>query len=788
MLYNTMKVVKRNGSSENISFDKILARIDNLCNIQNYKLSKYVDPTIVCLNTIKAIKDGISTTELDIESAKNASNMVLDHHDYSLLGARILISNLYKNLEAKYGITKFSEMVEYINNMLPEYLDKNYYKFVSENKDELDNIIIREYDYNIDYFGYKTLEYGYLIKKRNANIDEILETPQALLLRVSIALHMPDLNMIKINYNYMAQGKFIHATPTLFNAGTKIQQLSSCYLLGTDDSIEGIFKTIGDCAKISKWAGGIGIHVSNIRSRGQVIKSTNGKSDGIIPMLRMYNEVGKYINQSGKRNGAIAIYLEPWHADILDFLELRKNGGDETAKARDLFTALWIPDYFMELAKSDDWWYLMSEDECPGLSDVYGNEFKLLYIKYVEQGKYINKIKAAELLNRVIDSQAESGTPYIMFKDNINRKSNHKNIGIIKSSNLCAEIVEYSDANTYAVCNLASIAVNKFYNKKDNKYDYEGLYELAKHITNNLNKIIDINYYPTIETKTSNFNTRPIGIGIQGFADLLIEMNLPYESEDAIMMSAYIMETIYYGCIEQSNELAKLYGPYDKYIDSPFYNGNLQFDLWNMENDISRSHIVTTNKWDWNKLKQNIQKYGMRNSMLSALMPTASTSQILGNYECFEPITSNIYSRKVLSGTYIVVNKYLQQTLIELGLWTDNIRTSIIQNRGSIQNINEIPNHIKEIHKTVWEIKQKAIIDHALKRGPYVDQSQSMNLYFATSDKLKIRSALFYGWSNGIKTGTYYLRTRPAIEAQQQITTKNTKQNNTEYQCTMCSA
>ena len=765
-----MNVIKRNGSFESVNFDKIYNRIFNLVKLKD--LSNKLNIHKICKKTIELMTDNIETTKLDLLSADICANMITLHSDYSLLGSRILISNLIKNLKVKHNTETFTEITKLINFNLPTYLNKDYLDFVFSNN--LDNIINNNYNYNIDYFSFKTLERSYLIN--NKITKETYETVQALWLRVAITIHLKSndtldfkLNKIKETYNCLASGLFIHATPTLFNSGTCIQQLSSCYLLGVDDSLESIFKNYTDCAKISKWAGGIGIHVSNIRAKGQMIKSTNGASAGVIPMLQVLNSVCRYIDQGGKRRGSIAIYMEPWHGDILEFLELRKNGGNESEKCRDLFLALWICDKFMEAVLNNDKWYLMSEDQCPGLSDVYGDEFNKLYDNYVSQGKYLKEIDAKMLWNKIITSQMETGTPYILFKDHINKKTNQKNLGTIKSSNLCAEICEFSNANEYAVCNLASIAVNKFY--KDGSYNYDSLKEIAKLVTYNLNNIIDINYYPTEETKKSNLKNRPIGVGIQGFADLLAIMKLPYESNEAIQLSSNIMETIYFGCLEMSCELAKKYGPYDSYFGSPISNGVFQFDMWNNKPTL----------WNWSSLKEDILKYGVRNSLLTALMPTASTSQILGNNECFEPFTTNLYSRLTLAGNFVVFNKHLQKDLEELNLWNDEIRNKLIASYGSIQNIDEIPDNIKQIYKTVWEIKQKAIIDHALARGPFVDQSQSMNLFFANPDSIKLTSALMYGWKNGIKTGMYYLRSQSSINTQQFTIEPN-------KECTMCSA
>lgn len=1092
-----MSVIKRNGCIEQVCFDKIFNRLNSLCmNDTPNALSKSVNVFTVCKKTIEMMTDNMKTELLDKFSATICADLITSHSDYSYLGARILISNIKKNLLALHGVITFTEITGLIYEHLPSYLNDTYLDFVNENAEELDLIMNDEFDYNLDFFGFKTLEKSYLIK--NQISDEILETPQSLWLRVAVAIQCDSnesneykLEKIKKNYENLATGKFIHATPTLFNAGSKFQQLSSCYLLGMEDSLEGIFKTVTDSAKISKWAGGIGIHVSNIRSNGQLITKTNGKSAGIIPMLRVFNDVGRYVNQcftpdtwvysndgplqikdittnnqlitidgsfkqineiikneinkeileistncslepikvtneheilviknatglkasqyisaneirendyvgyaiptyendiitydrnyctyygilfglynsnnivienntlnitinmqthysmtlfikkylmslfvpytimqnetivtikseynekkqldtidenilhlpkekimiflksvmeteiynkktytfhsdsakimlqlkylflrigilisftidnkycltipehsnfddllnirqcdgiffkydnmlwtkvttikkiqyvgevydfnmienhnyltdlgivhnSGKRNGSIAIYLEPWHADIIDFLELRKNGGNENDKCRDLFLALWVPDRFMRAVENNEKWYLMSDDECPGLTNVYGTDFDTLYQSYIDQKKYIKEIDASIIWQKILTSQIETGTPYISYKDAINRKSNQQNLGVIKSSNLCNEIVQYSSDKEYAVCNLASIALNKFYDVKTKIYDYDELHDIAKQVTCNLNRIIDINYYPTPETQLSNFRHRPIGVGVQGFADLLALMKIPYESAEAIKLSAVLLETIYHGCLEQSNELAKEQGYYETFKNSPLSMGKFQFNLWQLDES------TLSGKWNWIKLRESIIKFGTRNSLTTALMPTASTSQILGNNECFEPITSNLYTRRTLAGNFIVFNKYLQHELEELGLWNEQMKNTLMSHRGSVQNIASIPQNIKDIYKTVWEIKQKAILDHAISRGPFVDQSQSMNLFFKKPDGARLTTALFYGWRKGLKTGMYYLRSQPSAEAQQ-FTVEPTQ----IVECTTCSS
>ena len=1058
-------VIKRCGKVVEVDFNKITERLKKLC---NEKELKNVNIIMIAQKTIESIYPNITTQELDIRSADICAEYISINPWYGILGGRILASNLQKNLKSIYKLSHYSDRVAFISKIMPSYLNKSYVDFVQKHKNKLNKLLISDRDFEIDYFGFRTLERSYLFKHNN----QIMETPQDMWMRVAVNIHYRTkditldniLEKIKTTYDLLSTRMFIHATPTLFNAGTNYEQCSSCYLLGTDDSLTNIFKTIGDCAMISKWAGGIGVHVSNIRSAGTKIKSTNGTSTGIIPMLKVYNDVGRYVNQcfvpetpimtklgskmikdinffdevltsdgtfkpvlnvicnqkneeileieteyginnlkctkvheilstnnineqpkyiaaselkpndylvyripedyeignniqmlhlseddcqfygylvnsiinketkeckiyncswtkdyldtkninyqenygklifnlndirifnyndlydnennniisykimtlsnrkilkmikgllfrtnneneltfstsstkmindliylflrlgipikgdnnkiiiprdpilceelkldvglidyirkdnmifnkiksintihytgnvydlnikdnhnyttnvglvhnSGKRNGSIAIYLEPWHADIFDFLELKLNTGPDELRTRDLFLALWIPDLFMKQVEKEGEWYLMSPDTSPGLQDVYGEEFEKLYNKYVEEGKYIKKVDATKLWEKIMISQIETGVPYICFKDNVNRKSNHMNIGTVKSSNLCAEIMEVSNTELYAVCNLASIAVN-MYLKEDKNYDFDKLHEVAKIATYNLNNIIDINYYPTPETKRSNMETRPIGIGIQGLADLFYLLKMPYESEEAINLSAEIMETIYHGAIEMSIELAEKSGSYDKFEGSPFSEGKFQFDMWE----------IKPKRYDWSILSEKIKKVGIRNSLLTALMPTATTSQILGNVECFEVATSNIYTRKTLAGNFMLINKYLIQDLKDLGIWDLDMKNRIIEERGSIQNIETIPDNIKQVYKTAWEIKQRYVIDHAVARAPYVDQSQSMNLFMAIPTYEKITSALFYGWRKGLKTGCYYLRSQPAIAPQQ---------------------
>ena len=763
-----VNVIKRNKNVECVKFDKITTRLKKLC------FDLPIDVTIIAQKTISNICDNITTQELDQYSANICAEF--GDYNYNLLGGRILVSNLKKNIERNHEIFLFSDYI----NKLPN-IDKNYLDFINNNKNYINSLIVNERDYNIDYFGFKTLEQSYFSKNNN----QIIETPQYLWMRLASFIHYKDndLEAIKETYDLVSQKYFIHATPTLFNSGQTTCQLCSCFLLGTEDSLTtnkegnfgGIYKTLADCATISKWAGGIGVHVSNIRAKNSLIKSTQGKTLSIVPMLKLYNDTALYVNQGGRRNGSIAIYLEPWHDDILEFLELKLNTGSEDLKTRDLFLALWIPDLFMKQVEKNGEWYTMSPDDSPGLTDVYGEEFEKLYWKYVEEGKYRNKHEANKIWQKILTSQIETGVPYICFKDSVNEKSNQKNIGVVKSSNLCSEITEVSNEKYYAVCNLASIAVNNYLND-DNEYDWNKLHYVAKVVTKNLNKIIDLNFYPTPETEINNKENRPIGIGIQGLGDLLYKLKIPYESNQAIEINKKVMETIYHGAVEASIELAELYGPYKHFDGSPMSKGIFQFDMWGV-----------TPTMDWTILKEKVQKVGIYNSLLTALMPTASTSQILGNIESFEPMPSNIYSRKTSAGTFILINKYLIDDLKKINLWNNAIKNEIISNRGSILNISYIPDNLKNIYKTIWEIKQRYVIDHSVARGPYVDQSQSMNLYMAQPTFDKLTAALFYGWKNGLKTGCYYLRSLPASNPQQFSQDIKINNNNIEQEKLACS-
>ncbi len=766
-----MKVRKRNGLLEEVSFDKILERVKKIVSEANINLNC----SLLVMKIIDQLYDNIDTKKIDELTAEQCAGQITTHIDYSVLASRIIISNHHKNTSDSFKeVTEKLYNFKDLHNKSCSLLSEKYYINAMENIDELSNYIDYKRDYLIDYFGYKTLEKSYLHKING----EIIERPQHMWMRVAIEIHGKQLDKIKETYDLMSNKYFTHATPTLFNAGSNHNQLSSCFLMAMEeDSIEGIYNTLKDCANISKYAGGIGLHIHNIRAKGSHIRGTNGTSNGIVPMLRVFNNTARYVDQGGgKRNGSFAIYLEPWHADIFDFLEMRKNHGDEELKARDLFYALWIPDLFMKRVKSDDFWTLMCPDECPGLSDVYGNKFEELYTNYENSDKGRKKIKARELWLRILDSQMETGTPYLLYKDSANIKSNQKNLGTIKSSNLCTEIIEYSNNKETAVCNLASIALSAFV-LEDKSFDYLKLYKVSKIVTENLNNIINVNFYPTFKTENSNFNNRPIGIGVQGLADTFALMDIAFDSDDACEVNKLIFETIYYGALEESCELAKKYGPYDTFNGSPASEGILQFDMWN---------VKPSNKYNWKSLKQNIKTHGLRNSLLLAPMPTASTSQILGNNECFEPFTSNIYSRSTLAGEFMIVNKHLQKELIDLNLWTDEIKNNIIQNRGSIQNIDLIPINVKNKYKIVWEIPMKRIIDMSADRGVYICQSQSLNLWQEDPNYKSLTSMHFYAWEKGLKTGMYYLRRKAKHQAQQ--FTIEPEKNQQSGECEVCSA
>lgn len=747
-----MFVIKRDGRKESVKFDKITARINKLC----YGLNPdFVDPVAVSQRVIQGVRDGVHTTELDNLAAETAATLTVRHPDYALLASRIAVSNLHKNTEKSFSKT-MELLYNYVDPKSGEkagMIAQDVYEIIQKNAELLDSTIIYDRDYNFDYFGFKTLEKSYLLK-----IDgKTAERPQHMYMRVSIGIHKNDIQSAIETYNLLSEGWFTHATPTLFNAGTPKPQMSSCFLLTMkDDSIEGIYDTLKQCAKISQSAGGIGLSIHNIRAKGSYIKGTNGTSNGIVPMLRVFNDTARYVDQGGgKRKGSFAIYLEPWHDDIFEFLDLRKNHGKEELRARDLFLALWICDLFMKRVEADQMWTLFCPNEAPGLSDVYGAEFEALYIKYEQEGRGRRSIKARDLWAAILDAQIETGTPYILYKDAANEKSNQKNLGTIKSSNLCTEIMEYTSAEEVAVCNLASIALPKFVTD-EKKFDFESLFKITYVATKNLNKIIDHNYYPVPEARYSNMRNRPIGLGVQGLADTFVKLRFPFDSPEAKALNKDIFETIYFAALTASKDLAKEFGPYETYPGSPISKGIFQFDMWN---------VKPSNRWEWDVLREEVMKYGVRNSLLVAPMPTASTAQILGNNECFEPFSSNMYIRNVLSGTYPVVNKYLLNDLVALGLWNETMKNKIMAHNGSIQNIEEIPDNIKALYKTVWEIKQKDLIDMAADRGAFIDQSQSLNVFIDQPNHAKLTSMHFYGWKAGLKTGMYYMRTKPASQA-----------------------
>ena len=774
-----MYVIKRNGEKEIVSFDKILQRIKNTAQEANIQLNF----TALTMKVIDQLYDGISTTQIDEVTADQCASLSSTHPDYNTLAGRIIISNHQKNT-----ISSFTQVISTLYQFKDKHdipsplISSKIYNIVMEHNEELDGMINNSRDYLIDYFGFKTLERAYLMKCGN----KVIERPQHMWLRVAIGIHGDNLNRIKETYDCMSKKYFTHATPTLFNAGTNRPQLSSCFLIAMEnDSISGIYNTLSDCANISKWAGGIGLHIHNIRATGSHIRGTNGTSNGIVPMLRVFNNTAKYVDQGGgKRNGSFAVYLEPWHSDIEVFLQMRKNHGDEELKARDLFYALWIPDLFMERIKSDGNWTLMCPDECPGLADVYGDNFKQLYEKYEDSGKGRVTMSARKLWFQILDAQMETGTPYLCYKDAANRKSNQKNIGVIKSSNLCTEIMEVSTKDETAVCNLASIALPAFVEKDNNGkpiYNFKKLHDISRVVTFNLNKVIDVNYYPTDKTAVSNNKHRPIGIGVQGLADTFILMNYNFDSNEARQLNKDIFETIYHASLEESCSVAKLEGPYSSFNGSPASEGILQFDMWN---------VKPSDRYDWDAMKNDIKTHGLRNSLLLAPMPTASTSQILGYNECIEPITSNIYSRRTLAGEFILANKYLMHDLINLNMWNDNIKNNIIANNGSIQHIDSIPENIRNKYKTVWEIPMRSLIDMAADRGAFICQSQSLNLWLEDPTYNSLTSMHFYSWNKGLKTGIYYLRRRGKHQAQQ-FTIEPEKVKNVEQEeeiCEMCSA
>ena len=869
-----MRVIKRDGTYEDVSFDKILRRVKKVGSEAIPPLT--INYSHLVMKVIDQLYNNIQTHIIDELTAEQCASLCTKHTDYSTLASRIIVSNNHKNTENSFYKTmyKLYHFTDIHGNPAPLIAEK-LWQIIQKHTETIESMIDYNRDYLFDYFGYKTLERAYLMQIHK----KVVERPQHMWMRVAIAIHGEDFDLVKETYDMLSQKYFIHATPTLFNAGTPRSQLSSCFLLSMEeDSIEGIYNTLKDCAKISKWAGGIGLHIHNIRATGTHIKGTNGTSNGIVPMLRVFNMTARYVDQGGgKRNGSFAIYLEPWHADVENFLELKKNHGDEEMRARDLFFALWIPSLFMEKVKNNEEWGLFCPEQCPGLADCYGTEFNELYNKYMREGKALKVIKARELWFKILDSQMETGTPYLLYKDAANEKSNQKNIGVIKSSNLCTEIIEYSDKNQTAVCNLASIALNKFV-LADKTFDYEKLHQVTKIVTTNLDKIISINYYPTDKTKTSNFLHRPIGIGVQGLADVFALMDVAFHSEEAKHINKQIFETIYHGALERSNEIAKArlegmreikrsrttrdivpsssndtneidtneidtneidtneidtneidtneidrrglgydnayirhlierlepleaefaqlaedhLGAYSSFTGSPASKGELQFDLWGV--------AAPTMRYDWSTLKESIKTYGLRNSLLLAPMPTASTSQILGNNECFEPFTSNIYSRRTLAGDFVVPNKYLMQELLALGLWTEELKENIILNKGSIQHIDFLPQKIKDKYKIVWEIPMKHLIDMAADRGAFICQSQSLNLWVEDPDYKTLTSMHFYAWQSGLKTGMYYLRRKPKHQPQQftiapknienkfSLEKNNKEEEEEEHGCEMCSS
>jgi ribonucleoside-diphosphate reductase alpha subunit len=748
-----MLVLKRDGHRESVKFDKITARIEKLC----YGLdSKFVNPVEVAMKVINGLYDGVSTQELDNLAAEIAATMTTKHPDFAKLAARIAVSNLHKVTSKSFSNT-MKRLYQYVDPKTGQnapLISKETWKVIRDHAAELDEAILYDRDFSYDFFGFKTLERSYLMKVDGKTV----ERPQHMLMRVAVGIHGEDIPAALETYHLLSEKWFTHATPTLFNAGTPKPQLSSCFLLTMkDDSIDGIYDTLKQTAKISQSAGGIGLSIHNVRAKGSYIKGTGGTSNGIVPMLRNFDMTARYVDQGGgKRKGSFAVYLEPWHADVFEFLDLKKNHGKEEMRARDLFYALWIPDLFMKRVENNEMWSLFCPNEAPGLAEVYGEDFERLYEKYESEGKFRKQIKAQDLWFEVLEAQIETGTPYILYKDAANKKSNQKNLGTIKSSNLCTEIIEYTSADEVAVCNLASLALPKFVTE-DGKFDHQKLYEITKVATKNLNKVIDVNYYPVEEARNSNMRHRPIGLGVQGLADAFILLRMPFESEEARGLNEDIFETIYFAAMEASMELSKVDGPYQTFKGSPVSKGIFQFDMWGV--------TPKSNRWNWEQLKQDVKKYGVRNSLLVAPMPTASTSQILGNNECFEPYTSNIYTRRTLSGEFIIANKHLMKDLISAGLWSESMRQKLVAANGSVQNIPEIPQNIKDIYKTVWEISQKAIIDMSADRGAYICQSQSLNIHITNPNFGKLTSMHFYAWKKGLKTGMYYLRSTAAADA-----------------------
>ncbi|CAI8450258.1 MAG: Ribonucleoside-diphosphate reductase 1 subunit alpha [Cryomorphaceae bacterium] len=749
-----MRVLKRDGRKEPVKFDKITARIEKLC----YGLSDYVDPIAVAKRVVDGVYDGVTTSELDNLAAETAASMTIKHPDYANLAARIAVSNLHKSTKKSFSET-VTDLYNYINpetGKAAPLIADDVYEIIQKNAEYLDSQLIYDRDFSYDYFGFKTLERSYLLRMHG----NIVERPQHMLMRVSIGIHKDDLNSAIETYELMSKKFMTHATPTLFNAGTPKPQMSSCFLLTMqDDSIDGIYDTLKQTAKISQSAGGIGLSIHNVRATGSYIGGTNGTSNGIVPMLRVYNDTARYVDQGGgKRKGSFAIYVEPWHADIYEFLDLKKNHGKEEMRARDLFYAMWIPDLFMERVEKNEDWTLMCPNECPGLFDCHGDEFVALYTKYEAEGKGRRTVKAREVWAKIMESQIETGTPYMLYKDAANLKSNQQNLGTIRSSNLCTEILEYTSPDEVAVCNLASIALPMFVSE-DGTFDHDLLFDVTYKVTKNLNKVIDRNYYPVVEARNSNMRHRPVGLGVQGLADTFIKLRMPFDSEEAKSLNKDIFETMYYAAVTSSKDLAIKEGAYETYQGSPISEGKFQHNLWGVDDQ------ALSGRWDWQSLREEVAEHGVRNSLLMAPMPTASTSQILGNNECFEPYTSNVYTRRVLSGEFIVVNKHLLHDLIELGLWNDDMKNALMATNGSVQNIEGVPANIKDIYKTVWEISMKDILDMAADRGLFIDQSQSLNLFMESPNMGKLTSMHFYAWKKGLKTGMYYLRSKPASSA-----------------------
>ncbi|WP_309614668.1 ribonucleoside-diphosphate reductase subunit alpha [Flavobacterium sp.] len=747
-----MYVVKRDGHKEPVMFDKITDRIKKLC----YGLNDLVDAVKVTMRVIEGLYDGVTTSELDNLAAETAASMTIAHPDYAQLAARIAISNLHKNTNKSFSET-MKEMYFYVNprtNQKAPLLSEEVHEAIQANAEFLNSHIIYNRDFNYDYFGFKTLERSYLLKING----KIVERPQHMLMRVAVGIHLNDMESVIETYDLMSKKFFTHATPTLFNAGTPKPQMSSCFLLTMkDDSIDGIYDTLKQTAKISQSAGGIGLSIHNVRATGSYIRGTNGTSNGIVPMLRVFNDTARYVDQGGgKRKGSFAIYLETWHADIFEFLDLKKNTGKEEMRARDLFFAMWTSDLFMKRVQEDTTWTLMCPNECPGLCDVYGEEFEALYTSYEAQNKGRKTIKARELWEKILESQIETGTPYMLYKDAANRKSNQKNLGTIRSSNLCTEIMEYTSEDEIAVCNLASISLPMFI--ENGEFNHQLLYNVTKRVTRNLNRVIDRNYYPVQEAENSNLRHRPVGLGVQGLADAFILLRMPFTSDEAKKLNQEIFETLYFAAVTASMEEAKVEGPYSTFKGSPISEGEFQHNLWNIKDE------ELSGRWDWKALRKEVMKHGVRNSLLVAPMPTASTSQILGNNEAFEPYTSNIYTRRVLSGEFIVVNKHLLEDLVKRGLWTEDLKQQLMRNNGSVQDL-DIPQDLKDLYKTVWEMSMKDIIDMSRHRGYFIDQSQSLNLFMQDANYAKLTSMHFYAWQSGLKTGMYYLRTKAAVDA-----------------------